>query len=247
MAVRCREDEASRGRVLRSRISAASSGCTIARLGQGPVDACDIGRDASLRLKPRILELLRLHTRVRLPCGIGTLPCCARAVRAIRGVRDPPGSMNRLSVLADTMILDQLVEDEETLRLVEELSGRGMLDLVVTTVTERQVADIKNEVKRERLRAIPRRAVGTVGFIVGYSLVGVDRLGPSGPIEAIRTGRLKETQDALIAATADFDELPLVTEDVRLRRKAECDLGLQVWSWRRFAEEIHALAARVSS
>jgi len=50
------------------------------------------------------------------------------------------------------------------------------------------------------------------------------------PIEAIRKGRLKETEDALIAATAEWDGLLLVTEDGRLRRALE-RRGTRVCGW----------------
>jgi hypothetical protein len=139
------------------------------------------------------------------------------------------------------MILDNIAEDDRLLDQVQQLSGEKKLELVVTSVTERQVLPITDEPKRARIASIPRTAVGTVGFILDYSHLGVDRLGPDEPIEAIRRGRRKETADALIAATAEWDGLLLVTEDVRLRRALE-RRGTWVCGWEQFRQDIERLA-----
>lgn len=126
--------------------------------------------------------------------------------------------------------------------LVRDHTDRGELDLVVTSVTEREVGLISDEVKRKRIMAIPRRMIGTAGFVLDYSRLDVDRLGPEGSIEAIRQGRLKETLDALIAATAKSEGLLFVTEDVRLRKKVEDELKLVVWGWHQLRTDLMQLA-----
>ena len=51
----------------------------------------------------------------------------------------------------------------------------------------------------------------------------------AGPIEAVRRGNPKHTEDALIAATALRDNLVLVTNDHLLSRRAT-ELGVEVWT-----------------
>lgn len=140
------------------------------------------------------------------------------------------------------MILDKIVEEDRLLDQVRRLSVEKKLELIVTSVTERQIEPITDEAKRTRIASIPRRVIGTVGFVLDYSLLGVDRLGPDEPIEAIRKGRRKETADALIAATAEWDGLLLVTEDVRLRRALE-HRETRVCGWAELQHDIERLAA----
>lgn len=144
--------------------------------------------------------------------------------------------------LLDAMILDKIAEDDRLLDEVRQLSDEGRLELVVTSVTERQLEPITEELKRSQIASVPRRVIGTVGFILDYSQLDVDRLGPDEPIEAIRKGRRKETADALIAATAEWDELLLVTEDARLRRAVE-RRGTPVCGWEQLRHEIERLGA----
>jgi hypothetical protein len=84
--------------------------------------------------------------------------------------------------------------------------------------------------------------VGTAGFVLDYSLLDVDRLGPSEPIDAISGGKRKELEDALIAATAAADMIPLVTDDRRFRRRLTRELPhVDVWPWERLRSELRHL------
>lgn len=78
-----------------------------------------------------------------------------------------------------------------------------------------------------------------------YSWLGVDRLGPDGPIETIRKGREKETEEAPIAATAEWNGLILVTEDQRLG-KAAGRRGILVWDWPALRAKIDSLSVLVN-
>jgi rRNA-processing protein FCF1 len=144
--------------------------------------------------------------------------------------------------LIDTNILDKIAEEDGLLTRIRDLSDQGKLELIVTSVTERQIAHIGDDEKRNCLSSIPRSMIGTVGFVLDYSWLDVDRLGPDGPIEAIRKGRQKETEDALTAATAECDGLILVTEDQRLRR-AVAKRGTSAWGWADLRVEIGRLDA----
>ncbi len=148
--------------------------------------------------------------------------------------------------LLDTMILDKIVEDDQLFDQVQRLSDESKLALIVTSVTERQVEPITEEPKRSRIASVPHTVIGTAGFILDYSQLDVDRLGPEEPIEAIRKGRQKETADALIAATAEWDGLMLVTEDARLRRALE-RRGTRVCGWEQLGSDIERLAGDQSA
>jgi predicted nucleic acid-binding protein len=143
--------------------------------------------------------------------------------------------------LLDTMVLDKIADDDRLLHQVQRLSSERKLELLVTSVTQREVAPITEEPRRTRIASIPRTVIGTVSFVLDYSQLDVDRLGPEEPIEAIRKGRRKHTADALIAATAEWDGLPLVTEDVRLRRALERG-GTQTCGWDQLRYDVERLA-----
>ena len=74
------------------------------------------------------------------------------------------------------------------------------------------------------------------------SRLGMARFGEAAPIEAIRGGNWpKYTHDALIAATAQADGQVLVTEERRLQRRAETQLGVEVWNWQRWYAHLQSL------
>jgi hypothetical protein len=154
--------------------------------------------------------------------------------------RNGPEQVSASRWLLGTMILDKIADDDRLLDRVQRLSGGGKIELLVTSVTERQLEPIPAGPRKKRIASIPRTAIGTAGFILDFSLLDVDRLGPGEPIEAIRKGRSKETADALIAATAEFDGLTLVTEDLRLRR-AILRRGTPVCGWDQLRHELMRL------
>jgi hypothetical protein len=157
--------------------------------------------------------------------------------------KTPQTNSRPFQCLLDTMILDKIVADRSVLDDVRSLTRERRLELIVTSVTERQIAQVPDETKRELLSSIPRTMIGTVGFVLDYSQLDIDRLGPEGPIEAIRKGREKETEDALIAATAEFDHLLLVTEDTRLRR-AVATRPIKLWGWAELKAQVRDLAGQ---
>jgi hypothetical protein len=86
-----------------------------------------------------------------------------------------------------------------------------------------QADEVERTPDRERVRrllTVPVEEVATYGFVVGYSRVGMARLSDPEPFESLRGGNLDHTEDALIAATADYENATLVTEDRRLRGRA---------------------------
>jgi predicted nucleic acid-binding protein len=84
--------------------------------------------------------------------------------------------------------------------------------------------------------------VPTYGFVLDVSRLGMARLEEPAPIKAIRAGNWeKHTKDALIAATAQYEGLILVTEERRLTNFARRELKLTVWDWPRLYAHLQTL------
>jgi predicted nucleic acid-binding protein len=149
--------------------------------------------------------------------------------------------------LVDTMILDRIVGTEGAARLFVELHGRGEVQLVVTHIQEDELAAIRDANKRRLIAMIPRQVVATYGFVIGTSRIGMSRMGEDEPVEAIRAPNWpKFTNDALIAATAQYENVTLVTDERRLLNRARRELGIEVWNWATFHQYLVEAAARTA-
>jgi predicted nucleic acid-binding protein len=144
--------------------------------------------------------------------------------------------------LIDSDVFDSIVDEPGMLHRVRDLVEAERLELIAASVSRRQIARAPTP-RRALLESVPVTWVGTAGFALDYSRLDVDRLGPSQPIDAIRKGRSKELEDALIAATALFDGVPLISEDKRLRNAVARELPrLRVHAWDFLRGEIFRLS-----
>jgi rRNA-processing protein FCF1 len=64
------------------------------------------------------------------------------------------------------------------------------------------------------------------------------RLSDPEPFESLRGGNVDHTEDALIAATAEYEDATLVTEDRRLRGRA-IKQGIDVIGWSELRDRLH--------
>jgi predicted nucleic acid-binding protein len=143
----------------------------------------------------------------------------------------------------DTNIFDEIVGDATILRLVKQLSDRGVIELVVTHIQEDELARIPDSEKRRLMDEVPRTVAPTSDFVVGVSRIGMARLGRGHILEQIRRPNLsKYTNDGLIASTAQFEGAILVTKERRLRNRARA-LEIDVWGWPEFSSNLLSLAA----
>jgi predicted nucleic acid-binding protein len=143
----------------------------------------------------------------------------------------------------DSMIFDHIAESEETIELVERLVEARKIELVATHVQRDEIAAIPDQSKRERIARIPVADVATYGFVIGISRIGMARLGPEAPYEAMAgPNRGKYANDALIAMTAQFEDTVLVSDDRRLRNRAQDELRIEAWNWQQFRDYLHSLA-----
>jgi hypothetical protein len=148
-----------------------------------------------------------------------------------------------VTCLVDSMIFDAIVDEPGMLDRIRAANDAGQLDLFATSVSERQIAAVPDPKRRALLQMVPVTYVGTAGFVLDYSRLDVDRLGPAEPIEAIAGGKQRELGDGLIAATAAWDGVPLVTLDRRLQNRTRRELShVKIWSW----EDLREVVLRMS-
>jgi rRNA-processing protein FCF1 len=138
--------------------------------------------------------------------------------------------------LIDSHIHDRIIDVPSALDLVTKLVRNGTIRLLTTHVQADELARTPDEQRRAALMAVPAERVLAYGFVLDTSRLDEARLGESGPIESLRRGNPVHTEDALIGASAQYENATLVTEDRTLRFRAG-EQGIPVLSWLDF----HAL------
>ena len=141
------------------------------------------------------------------------------------------GMANRF--LLDSMIHDKLVDEPRALQLAADLAANGSLVLLSTHIQRDEIAKTPDKERATLLSSVPVEFVPTYGIVAGISRVGMARLSESEPFETLRGGNLDHTEDALIAATAHYEDATLVTEDQTLASRARKQ-DVPVLSWGEF-------------
>lgn len=127
--------------------------------------------------------------------------------------------MDRLRCLIDSMIFDAIALEPELLDAVARLTSAGQLELLADTVSVEQVAATPHAyhrrlLQRVRVLVVPPADEGDAEVMALARHTGVD------------------FEDALIAAAAWRQRVPLVTEDRDLRTACAAVLpDLAVWAW----------------
>ncbi|HMJ33485.1 MAG TPA: PIN domain-containing protein [Baekduia sp.] len=123
--------------------------------------------------------------------------------------------------LIDSNVFDAIAAEPDLLELVDRLTSARWLELLAATVSVEQVAATPDEWHRRDLQRVRVLVVPPVDEH--------DRA-VAALLAALR--RISGIDDALIAAAAAAQRVPLVTEDRRLREAAAAHLpGLVLWSW----------------
>nr|WP_321409315.1 type II toxin-antitoxin system VapC family toxin [uncultured Carboxylicivirga sp.] len=122
-------------------------------------------------------------------------------------------------IMLDSNIFDDLVKREIT------TESFGNVQLNVTHIQRDELEKCKDESWKQelisKLNVIDPDLMPTESLVLGYSRVGLAKLGDSGLFEKLRVGKLKNTNDALIAETAMKNDLLLVTNDKRLKKRVK--------------------------
>jgi predicted nucleic acid-binding protein len=143
--------------------------------------------------------------------------------------------------LIDSNIHDKLVDTPGALELADQLVRRGTVSLLGTHIQADEVAAIPDPERARLLASVPVEAVPTFGAVYGLSRFGMARFGDSEQIESLRRGNPDHTKDALIAATAKYEDATLVTEDATLAKRARSE-GIAVIAWNDFYARLAAAA-----
>jgi len=132
--------------------------------------------------------------------------------------------------MLDTNIFVHIVEDPAFASVVRDAALSGSITIVSTHIQEDQIADNPDAEQREAISRIPRTVVPTTGFATGVSRLGMAAFADddtSATIERMGQRHLKNTKDALIAASAGEKADVIVTEDKTLRKRIQRE-GLNV-------------------
>lgn len=127
--------------------------------------------------------------------------------------------MEPLRCLVDSMIFDAIALEGELLEAVGRLTSAGQLELLADTVSVEQVAATPHDYHRGLLRRVRVLVVPPVAEDDALVLALAGRTGV-------------DLEDALIAAAARAQAVPLVTEDRDLRAACEALVPeLVLWTW----------------
>jgi predicted nucleic acid-binding protein len=142
----------------------------------------------------------------------------------------------------DSMIHDRLADDAVVLRLAQDLVEAGIVVLLTTHIQHDEISRIPDAQRVEQLLQVPVERVPTFGAVFGVSAYGEATYGESDAFESLHRGNPVHTEDALIAATAQYQSATLVTEDRTLTRRAEAN-AIAVVNWDVFCGHLHELAS----
>lgn len=129
--------------------------------------------------------------------------------------------MVALRCLIDSMLFDAIAAEPELLALVDRLTSARRLELLAAPVSIEQVAATPDDWHRRELQRVRVLVVPPA-----------DEDDPAVAQLLVALRRIAGIDDALIAAAAAVQRVPLVTEDRRLREAATAHLPeLELWTW----------------
>lgn len=144
--------------------------------------------------------------------------------------------------MLDTMIFNHIIDDPAFANVVRDAARSGSITIVTTHIQEDQIADNPDAEKREAISRIPRTVVPTTGVAVGVSRLGMARFADddtSATIERIGQRHVKNTRDALIAASARDEADMIVTDDKTLRKRIlREDLNVPLLNFEEFRRQV---------
>jgi predicted nucleic acid-binding protein len=145
--------------------------------------------------------------------------------------------------LLDSNIFDKLADDSHALELTKRLVTAGRIALLTTHVQLDELIKVKDDTRLAELLSVPAARVPTFGFVLDTSRLDMARVSGEQPLEKLRgENREKYTNDALIAATAQYEGATLVTEDSTLRNRSRGE-AIAAIDWPTFRERLFALEA----
>jgi hypothetical protein len=128
--------------------------------------------------------------------------------------------------MLDSNVYDALIVDPVAEWRLRERVAAGVTVILSTHVQQDELARAP-EPKRSRLLSIPAVIVSTNGIVFDESRLDSSRFTVDGRVEFFRTRGWGAMKDALIGATAQYEDAMLVTDDADLRKRAAAR-GVQV-------------------
>lgn len=145
--------------------------------------------------------------------------------------------------LLDSNIFDKLVDDDAALEIAIQLVESGRVAFLSTHVQTDEIKRTPDSERVRRLLKVPVEQVPTYGVVFGVSRWGMARFSDAEPFESLRGDNRDHTRDALIAATAQFEQATLVTEDRTLRNRA-LKQGIDTIKWRELRDRLLRLGGK---
>ncbi|MBK5286971.1 MAG: hypothetical protein JJE46_00760 [Acidimicrobiia bacterium] len=143
-------------------------------------------------------------------------------------------------LIVDCNGYDFLVAADEIKQAAIEAHKSGRVTFAMTHIQYDEILDIPDDkaAKRSAILEIPYVFTPTYGFMLDLSRLGYARLvGDAIEVDRFRSEDRNHSEDALLAATAEFEKAILVTNDDRLTNvAARFGDGVEVWRPERLVE-----------
>lgn len=127
-------------------------------------------------------------------------------------------------MLLDSNAVDPFADVPGAYEAAEKAIAEGAYELIFTHVNLDELSETKDLDPRQHLLLVMvalGRLVPTGATAVGYSRLSWCRMVDDADVfDAVQSGNVDHTRDALLAATAVFEQCPLVTNDRKLSNRA---------------------------
>lgn len=157
---------------------------------------------------------------------------------AYEAAKAEPKRQATLPLIVDSNAYDFLVATPEVQRAAVSAHESGRVTLLMTHIQYDEILAIPTDdptkaAKRSAIVGLPCVFAPTYGLVVGTSRIGWARVvGQSDDVDRFRSPDRNHTNDALLAATAEYEQAVLVTNDDRLANFAARH-AVEVWDPRR--------------
>jgi hypothetical protein len=144
-------------------------------------------------------------------------------------------------VVLDSNGSDPIADLPGAYEVVRGAVDTGQVEILYTHVNIDELAMIPDEDRRSRLLLLIAdlgKLVPTGAFVLNFSRLNFARLHEDEEAtEALRSGNIDHTRDALIAVTAEVEGSALITNEKRLTNRAR-DRGIEVLTTVQFLAEL---------
>ena len=147
-------------------------------------------------------------------------------------MRLPTAAIKMKKFIFDTNISDRMVDGEIKMEEINLKSEGKSFKYFATHLQMDEISKCKNVERRTKLieifNKIGQEEIPTESFVIGYSRLGMAKLGDGLILEELRQGNLKNTEDALIGEVAIKQKLALVSEDEKFRKRVIKKVGIAI-------------------